>query len=49
MGEGAVSMRPELGVLVNAVALGLVLSGAIGYEVGERRGTDGSVGGMLAC
>ena len=48
VGKGAVSMGPELGVLV-AVGLGLALSGAVGDEVGESRGTDESVGDMLEC
>ena len=49
VGKVAVSMGPELGVLVDAVALGLALSGAVGNEVVESRGTDDSVGDMLAC
>jgi hypothetical protein len=49
VGKGVVLMGPELGVLVDAVALGLALSGAIGDEVGESRDTDDSVGDMLAC
>ena len=48
VGKGAVSMGPKLGVLV-AVGLGLALSGAVGDEVGESRGTDESGGDMLAC
>jgi hypothetical protein len=47
VGKGAVSMGPELGVLVDAVELCLVLSGAVGDEVFQSRGTDDSVG--LAC
>ena len=49
VGKGAVSMEPELGVLVDAVALGLALSGAVGDEIVESRGADDSVGDMLAC
>ena len=49
VGKKAVSMGPGLGVLVDAVGLGLALSGAVGDEVGESRGTDESGGDMLAC
>ena len=49
VGKGAVSMRPELGVLVAAVGLGLALSGAVGDVGGESKSTDDSVGDMLAC
>ena len=49
VGKGAVSMGPELGVLVAAVGLGLVLSGAVGVTAGESKSTDESVGDMLAC
>ena len=49
VGEGAGSMRPELGVLVAAVGLGLALSGAVGDVVGESKSTDESVGDMLTC
>ena len=45
----AVSMVPELGLLVDAVALGLALSRAVGDEIVVSRGTDVSVGEMLAC
>ena len=45
----AVSMGPELGVLVAAVGLGLALSGAAGDVVGESKSADESVGDMLAC
>ena len=49
VGKGAVSMEPELGLLVDAVALGLALSRAVGDEIVGSRGTDVSVGEMLAC
>ena len=49
VGKGAVSMGPELGVLVAAVGLGLSLSGAVGDVVGESKSTDESVGDMSAC
>ena len=49
VGKGAVSMEPELGLLVDAVALGLALSRAVGDEIVGSRGTDDSVGDMLAC
>ena len=49
VGKGAVSMGPELGVLVAAVGLGLALSGAVEDVVGESKSTDESVGDMLAC
>ena len=49
VGKGAVSMGPELGVLVAAVGLGLALSGAVGDVGGESKSTDDSVGDMLAC
>ena len=45
----AVSMEPELGLLVDAVALGLALSRAVGDEIVGSGGTDVSVGEMLAC
>jgi len=45
----AVSMVPELGLLVDAVVLGLALSRAVGDESVGSRGTGVSVGGMLAC
>ena len=49
VGKGVVSMEPELGLLVDAVALGLALSRAVGDEVVGSRGADVSVGEMLAC
>ena len=49
VGKGAVSMGHELGVLVDAVALGSALSGAAGDEVVESRCTDDSVVDVLAC
>ena len=49
VGKGAVSMGPELDVLVVAVGLGLALSGAVGDVVGESESTDDSVGDMWAC
>ena len=49
VGKGAVSMGPELDVLVAAVGLGLALSGAVGDVVGESGSTDDSVGDMWAC
>ena len=42
-------MEPELGLLVDAVALGSALSRAVGVEIVGRRGTDVFVGKMLAC
>jgi len=45
----AVSREPELGLLVDAVALGLALSRAVGDEIVGSGGTDVSVGEMLAC
>ena len=48
VGKGAVLMGPELGVLVDAVGLGLALSGAVGDAVGESKCTGESVG-MWAC
>ena len=49
VGKGAVSMGPELDVLVAAVGLCLALSGAVEDVVGESKSTDDSVGDMLAC
>ena len=49
VGKEAVSMGPELGVLVAAVGLGLALSGAVGDVGGESKSTYDSVGDMLAC
>jgi hypothetical protein len=49
VGKGVVAMEPELGLLVDAVALGSALSGAVGDEIVVSRGTDVSVGDMLAC
>ena len=49
VGKGAVSMGPELGVLVAAVGLGLALSEAVGDVGGESESTDDSVGNMWAC
>ena len=49
VGKGAVSMGPELDVLVAAVGLGLALSGAVGDVGGESKSTDDSAGDMLAC
>ena len=48
VGKGAVSMGPELGVLVAAVA-GVRFGRAVGDVVGESRSTDDSVKDMLAC
>ena len=48
VGKGAVLMGPELGVLVDAVGLGLALSGAVGDAVGESKSIGESVG-MWAC
>ena len=49
VGRGVVAMEPELGLLVDAVALGSALSRAVGDEIVVSRGTDVSVGEMLAC
>ena len=49
VGKGAVSMEPEVGLLVDAVALGLALSRAVGDEIVESRGAEDSVGDMLKC
>jgi hypothetical protein len=49
VGKGAVSMEPEHGVLVDAVALGLALSRAVRDEIVESRGAEDSVGDMLEC
>jgi len=49
VGKGVVAMEPELGLLVDAVALGSALSRAVGDEIVVSRGTDVSVGDMLAC
>ena len=49
VGKGVVAMEPELGLLVDAVALGPALSRAVGEEIVVGRGTDVSVGDMLAC
>ena len=49
VGKGAVSMGPGLGVLVDAVGLGLALSGAVGNAGGEGESTDESDRDMLAC
>ena len=49
VGKGVVAMEPELGLLVDAVALGSALSRAVGEEIVVSRGTDVSVGDMLAC
>jgi hypothetical protein len=49
MGEGAVSMGPGFGVLVDAVGLGLALSGAVEDAGGEGKSTDESGRDMLAC
>jgi hypothetical protein len=49
VGKGAVSVEPELGVLVGAVALDLALWRAVKDEIVESRGADDSVGDMLAC
>ena len=49
VGKGAVSMGPGLGMLVAAVGLGLVLSGAVGDVVRESKSPGDSVGDMLAC
>ena len=43
------SMGPGLGMLVAAVGLGLVLSGAVGDVVSESKSPGDSVGDMLAC
>ena len=48
VGKKTVSMGPGLGVLVDAVGLGLALSGAVGDAVGESKSTGESVG-MWAC
>ena len=45
----AVSREPELGLLVDAVALSLALSRAAGDKIVGSGGTDVSVGEMLAC
>ena len=47
--RGEVSMGPGLVLLVDAMELGLALSGAVGDEVGESKDTNESVGDMLAC
>ena len=49
VGKKAVSMGPGLGVLVDAVGLGLALSGVVGDAGGDGKSTDESVGDMLAC
>ena len=49
VGKGVVAMEPELGLLVDAVALGSALSRVIGVEIVGRGGTDVSVGKMVAC
>ena len=49
VGKGEVLMGPGLGVLVDAVGLGLALSGAVRDAGGDGKSTDESVGDMLAC